>query len=154
MIGLILTEGLGNGFFSGSIPAIIIGGYSPGETLSPSAKIKLSAASSPIVFNDYDTSFDLAINVDGEAIGSNIVTRVVLWIPGDAFADGLPQLADTDDLGLTLNTTKTTVTVDLSDFDIIPGRYSVRATVFDASTVRGIPAGSLSIRVLDWNSTV
>jgi hypothetical protein len=108
----------------------------------------------PIAFNGYDDTFIVTIKQDDVTIDPDVITRVVFWIPGAAFADGLPHLADTDGDGLTLNNDATMVTVTLGELGMKPGIYSGKWTVFDAVNTNGLPWGSLEFKVSNWNSSI
>lgn len=108
----------------------------------------------PIAFNGYDDTFIVTIKQDDTTVDPDVITRVVLWIPGTAFEDELPFLADTDGDGLTLNDDATGLTVALGGLGMKPGIYIGKWTVFDAVNTNGLPWGSLSFRISNWASSV
>lgn len=102
------------------------------------------------VYIGRNNTAEISLLEDGAAIASNVATRAVLSIPARAFEGGVSVEADTSTSGLSFNVSKTVLTLDIGDFDLIPGEYLCQLTVYDAVNTDGLAWSRILITVEDW----
>lgn len=139
-----------------SVPMGTIGitGLAPGliivdNTGWPVQNTKAVSQFETTVYLGRDNTITLTLAHGGVAFKPDTITKVALWVPGTAFANGLPRLFDAaPEVTLIDNATK--VRLALSNTGMQVGAYYCYLTVYDIAHPNGVAWDALTINSVVW----
>jgi len=102
------------------------------------------------IYLDRDNRFKFKLMKNGSVVESNALIKVDLYVPGEAFSNGLPVTYSTGNPEMTFQNSNTEVVVDLADSGILEGRYRCYVTGFDSLSVDGFAWDSFTLNVKKW----
>ena len=102
------------------------------------------------VYLQRDNTIVLELRQNGSPIEENILTNASLWIPSNAFNDGVSKTLDINSGNLSLIDNETKISLKLGLLDMKVGQYKCYLTVFDALNTNGIAWDTINLNVRSW----